>query len=1014
MAGEGIYRFLLRMPEELRKRLDDAASASGSSLNREIVTRLEASLERTPSALGEGRMRGETMMQRNRRTALVAVAVLVILASALAALRITSRQHTNTIASKLLEPESQGTENGGRGGESNDYYSIQKEFAEARTAPNGIVAPGAYSSAVGQLNGLATVGGSWSDLTKVPYDADHPAYRDYYSNSSGGSGLVTGRITGLAADPSGNVWAAGADGGVWFKSATAAPGNYWTDITGGLLSLSSGDLEYSDGKLYYATGEANTGGTSYVGAGVYVLANPASGSTAWQRIGDTELESTTIGKLRFGGGKVWAATLRGVWFHDASTPSGSWTLAYAPNPANLPASLRTYTASGSQMNQLPATDWGTSTSSTTNAPYKNIVNDVAVDPADSSHILAAIGWRSGDTYNGFYETHDAGLTWAKINPTGGLDATDVGYVTFAFSQPDNKNRVKLYAINQSPRKLNQSGGTSTYLDGIYVSNTGALAGPWNKIASADKLGSTSSGSALYANFGRGYSPGIQSWYNQFLAVDPTNADHVYAGLEEVYETGNGGSDWSTVGPYWNFYFSCWAPDSLYPPNGTANRCPMTTHPDQHAIAIGGSGQNRFVVVGNDGGVYSRPLNGQTNANHNATDWSNWNDGSIDTLQYYAVGIGKINHTAHTASGQTVDENTLPVVGSTSDGVLVSGGLQDNGGSLLNPNGSNMVSNFGGDGGDVLVDPNDGCNIVQEYVVLSMSVTQTCAHPDPSVHPNAFLDLSQSTTYKIAPPDVNARFIAPFVANKQHVDEWLAGGNSLWIQSNGFAIRSGSEWTKAYTFAGGARVATAVAMNGNTAIASWCGPCNNSGFARGIAIGTKGTDGKWTFTEPLSGTNDTPGVAGTDPLTKSGFPRRYIGGVAVGDDGALYVAVNGFSRRFTEGEGAGLGHVFKSVDKGASWTDISANFPDVPANSIQALSDGSLVVGTDLGVLVRQPGSSDWKRLGTNLPLTVAMDVELGPDGSIYAATHGRGIWSIANPTVATTTTTTTSTTPKKK
>jgi len=26
-----------------------------------------------------------------------------------------------------------------------------------------------------------------------------------------------------------------------------------------------------------------------------------------------------------------------------------------------------------------------------------------------------------------------------------------------------------------------------------------------------------------------------------------------------------------------------------------------------------------------------------------------------------------------------------------------------------------------------------------------------------------------------------------------------------------------------------------------------------------------------------------------------------------------------------------------------------------------------------------------------------MDIESGPDGDIYAATHGRGIWSIATP-----------------
>ena len=861
-----------------------------------------------------------------------------------------------------MQESSQGTENGSRGGESEEMLRAMTEFAEARTAPSGIVNPGAYSSAVSQLNGLSTVGGAWSDVTKVKYDADDPDYRDYYSNSSGGSGNVTGRITGLAADGAGNVYAASAAGGVW-RSTTG--GGNWTPIADGLPSLSSGDLELNpaDGSLWYATGEANTGGTSYVGSGVYRLANPVTGKfSTTDRVGGSELESTTINSLRFANGRVWAATLRGIWYHSSMTTSGAWTLAYAPNPGYLPASLQQYSTT--------QTGFGTiSTSSTTNAPYKNIVNDVVVDPKDPNHILAAIGWRSGDTYNGFYESRDNGVQWTKINPQGGLDGTDVGYVNFAFSSDGSK----LYAINQSPRKLNSLGAIpNTYLDGVYVSPTGSLTGPWNKIASSDKLGSTASGSALYANFGQGYSPGIQSWYNQFIIVDPANANHVYVGLEEVYETKDGGTTWKTVGPYWNFYFSCWAPDALYNSDtGQGTRCPLTTHSDQHSVAIGAVNGKQYVFVGNDGGAYRRPLNGTVNANGNATDWKSLNDGTIDALQYYAVGIGRT----------TAESNARPDL-QAGDNVLVSGGLQDNGGSLLRPGAPKMVSNFGGDGGDVLVDPNNGCNIVQEYVVLSMRVTQTCANPGPD-HPNAFLDSSQATTYNIAPPDVNARFIAPFVANATNVQEWLAGGNSLWVQNNGFAIRSGSEWKKAYTLPSGSQVYTALAMRGSTAVGGWCGPCNNAGFSRGITIGTKGSDGTWTFA----------------PVSTDGLPLRYVGGVAIGPDGSVYASMNGFSRRFTEGEGAGIGHVFKW--NGTSWDDISANFPDVPANSIQALADGSLVVATDLGVLYRAPGATTWQRLGTGLPMTVALDVELGPDGNVYAATHGRGIWRVALPTTTT-------------
>ena len=49
LAGEGIYRFLLRMPEELRARLKAAADRHGASLNSEIVNRLEASFAPPPA-----------------------------------------------------------------------------------------------------------------------------------------------------------------------------------------------------------------------------------------------------------------------------------------------------------------------------------------------------------------------------------------------------------------------------------------------------------------------------------------------------------------------------------------------------------------------------------------------------------------------------------------------------------------------------------------------------------------------------------------------------------------------------------------------------------------------------------------------------------------------------------------------------------------------------------------------------------------------------------------------------
>ena len=268
-----------------------------------------------------------------------------------------------------------------------------------------------------------------------PYDADDPDYRDFYSNSSGGAGLVTGRITGLTADNNGDVYAAGADGGVW-RSTTG--GGNWTPIADSLPSLSSGDLELApDGSLWYATGEANTGGTSYAGTGVYRLANPDDRHVRADRprrrqrarVDDDQLDP--VHGRPTSGSRRSAASSR----TRSATTRSPWTPRLQPNPSYLP---------------------GGANAGVQNSADMNIANDLVIDPKNAQHILAALGWRNGAAYNGFYESTDGGDHWTKINPTGGLDATDVGYANFAYSS-DGK---KLYVINQSPKKLQLEGGAS--------------------------------------------------------------------------------------------------------------------------------------------------------------------------------------------------------------------------------------------------------------------------------------------------------------------------------------------------------------------------------------------------------------------------------------------------------------------------------------------------------------------------------------------------------------------------
>jgi sugar lactone lactonase YvrE len=108
----------------------------------------------------------------------------------------------------------------------------------------------------------------------------------------------------------------------------------------------------------------------------------------------------------------------------------------------------------------------------------------------------------------------------------------------------------------------------------------------------------------------------------------------------------------------------------------------------------------------------------------------------------------------------------------------------------------------------------------------------------------------------------------------------------------------------------------------------------------------------------------------------------------------YAIFNGYSRRFVPG--GGVGHVFETMDGGQTWNDISGNLPDIASDAL-LISKGKLALATDAGMFTAAAGqgsATSWSRLGTGLPNAVVDDVTEGPDGNIYAATHGRGIWRI--------------------
>lgn len=790
-------------------------------------------------------------------------------------------------------------------GDDSDLADQQAQYDFERTAPADTVSGQALVAAQQRAASLPQTGGSWQEFTNEPYNAQPSNYTDpFWSNIGAGFSLVGGRVTALTTTPDGTWFAGAAAGGVWRSSDQ---GQNWTPVFDSEPTLSIGALAVNpaDGSLWVGTGEANTSQDSYAGTGVYRSTD--DGST-WQRVGDDSagnnpLVSHTVFRIAFdSAGDAYAATNNGLFRLAAG--AASWTEVLDPaGPVDDP-------------------------------PYDQQVTDVAIQPgSNGSVVIAAIGWHGpGNTkFNGFYQSTDGGLTFTKVTPTGSqFNAGDIGRTTFAYSADGSK----LYAIVQSPAA--QGAGAASVLQGIFsTSGTPAsVTGPWTRIATATTL--QNSGSAA-PTFGR---PGVQTWYNQDLAVDPANPNHIYAGLEEVYESTDGGTTWITASPYWNYNFACDA-------NGT---CPNTTHPDQHAMMITDS----KIVIGNDGGVYSRPLS-DTQPDGNWTDLN----ATLRNLQYYDARAAK--------NGSTMS---------------VWGGLQDNGSALLRAGNSQMAEPAGGDGFDVIVNPQNANEIAGEYVDGTMYTSTDGGH--------SFADFisptceAQAVTGLTLRPDCDrgARFVTPIVPDQQNKNVWLLGGQDVWVSSAGWTTActdTACSWTSVFnTGAGNAVTALASTGAGSTIYAAWVGGGGNPGpaFATGIATNYGGT---W------------------HQISMAGLPNRYISGVTVDptDPAHAYAVFSGYSRHWIPG--GGIGHVFETTNGGQSWTDISGNLPDIPGDAL-VLSHGRLALGTDQGVFAAAAGqgaATTWSRLGSGLPNAVVDDLTAGPDGDIYAATHGRGVWRIA-------------------
>ena len=183
---------------------------------------------------------------------------------------------------------------------------------------------------------------------------------------------------------------------------------------------------------------------------------------------------------------------------------------------------------------------------------------------------------------------------------------------------------------------------------------------------------------------------------------------------------------------------------------------------------------------------------------------------------------------------------------------------------------------------------------------------------------------------------------------------------------------------------------------SAAYVGYCGFCDTitqgTPFANGIATNVKDAPGK------------AGDAAGWHIAKATGLPSRYVTSVRMdpSDPRTVYATIAGYGRRWAfpgavgeDTSKVGTGHVFKSSDAGETFTDVTGDLPDTPANW-SVLHNGHLVVGTDLGVYEScDSAGGGYSKLGTNLPNVPISTLRFKPGDPdlLVAATYGRGVYT---------------------
>ncbi|MDH7913088.1 T9SS type A sorting domain-containing protein [Winogradskyella sp. SYSU M77433] len=539
------------------------------------------------------------------------------------------------------------------------------------------------------------------------------------------------------------------------------------------------------------------------------------------------------------------------------------------------------------------------------------VNKILVHPTDSNILYAS------SQGSGLYKSTNGGSTWTSIY----FVSTGNGF-DFEF-KPGDPNTIyasgnKFYLSTNGGMNFTEVSGTASnqFSNGpkmigvsednpsvVYVVEAfnGAFGGLYKSTDSGSTFVKLNHVGKNY--FGYSTDPqdpsdaGVgQAPRDMDIAVNPNDINDVHIAGINTWRSTDGGLNFTN--------------SSQWTPYGASINNIGYCHADVDLLQFAGSGANAKLFVCTDGGIYKAENPTLVNSNY-YTDLTP----GMGIRQFYKIGVSQTN----------------PVV--------VTGGSQDNGSSVLGSDG-NWTDWWGADGMEGFVDKNNTQIMYGTSQFGSFIKTF-----------NGGLSISGVSQPDGKGGDYNWNWIVPFEQDPIVQNTIYCAFDEVYKSENG-----GSTWTS-------------ISQNfGDDIDHLKIAPSNNNFMYLAI-------NGSFWYT-----------VNGGGFWSQSSFNGGWINSIAVHPTDPTKIAIATTNNQ----------KVYVSTDNGVSWTSIKWDLPSFASQAVVWQDNGNdgLYVGMNYGIYYTDNDlGNTWTAFNNGLPNVRINELEINTaDDKIYAATYGRGLW----------------------